>query len=512
MSDDYILEMIDIQKEFPGVKALQSATLKVRNREIHGLVGENGAGKSTLMKVLAGLYTQDSGEIKFQGNDYKNLTPRLVEKLGIHFIHQERQVVPHLTVAESLFLGIEPVFSPFKLLNRRSLEKEAEKVLKEKVGFIVPGDKLIGELTVGEQQLIQISRALLHDPKLIVFDEPTAVLAKKEADKLFEIIREISKSIGIIYISHYFGEILELCNRVTVIRNGTNVDTVNSNEVSIEDLVFLMVGRKIEEQFPVSNRKKGSPLLEVKNLTHKKQFRNVSFTVHSGEILGITGLMGSGHTDLGDSIYDNSSIFSGTIEFEGENISKISPEKAVKLGMGYVPEDRRNLGIVQNMSVRENITLACIKKLSKKGLIKFSEENTTCDELINKLEIRTPGRETAVGSLSGGNQQKVVISKWLSNGSKLYILNQPTSGVDIGAKTEIYSLINKMAEEGAGILLISQDIQEVVGLSDRILVMYRGGIKEEFKGDKHIEDQVIVSMMGGEKNGRKHKKSKSSRK
>jgi len=510
MGDGYILEMVDIQKEFPGVKALQLANLKVKNKEIHGLVGENGAGKSTLMKILAGLYSPDSGEIKFKGRNYKNLTPRIVEKLGIHFIHQERQVVPHLTVAESLFLGIEPVFSPFKLLNRHSMEREAEKILKEKVGFSVSGGKLVGELTVGEHQLLQISRALLHDPKLIIFDEPTAVLAKEEADRLFEIIKELSNKIGIIYISHYFGEILKLCNRVTVIRNGTNVDTVKSNEVSIQNLVFLMVGRNIDEQFSIKKRKKGNVLLEVKKLTHVKEFRNINFKVHSGEIVGLTGLMGSGHTDVGKSIYDNSDILSGSIDFEGKNIQKINPEKAVKLGIGYLPEDRRNLGIVQNMSVRENITLACLKNLSKNGIIKISEENKTCDELIDRLEIRTPGRETTVASLSGGNQQKVVIAKWLSNGSKLYILNQPTSGVDIGAKTEIYSLINKMTEQGAGILLISQDIQEVVGLSDRVLVMYRGEIKEEFEGNKNIEDQVIISMMGGDKNDSKHKNTKSS--
>ncbi|MED1442954.1 MULTISPECIES: sugar ABC transporter ATP-binding protein [Aeribacillus] len=498
MSEDYILEMINISKEFPGVKALQNVNFQLRDGEIHGLIGENGAGKSTLMKILAGIYSQDRGEIRFQGQILDHLTPRFVKKLGIHFIHQERYVVPYLTVAESLFLGIEPAYTPLKLIKRRSMEREAEKVLRETVGIPLPGNKLVRDLTVGEQQLLQICRALLQQPKVIVFDEPTAVLAKREADQLFKIIRELrKKKIGIIYISHYLGEILDICDRITVLRNGGKVNTTETKGLTIEDIVYMMTGRHIGDQFPSKNRTIGKTLLDVKDLTHTTLFRNVSFQIRSGEIVGVTGLMGSGHTELGMAIYDHSGITYGSIEFEGKRLLRINPERAVSLGMGYVHEDRRNLGIIQNMSVRENITLASLKEVSKVGVINTARESQKTAELIEKLEIRTPSQEEAVNYLSGGNQQKVVIAKWLSSGAKLYILNQPTAAVDVGAKAEIYTLINQIVEQGAGVLLISQDLQELVGLCDRILVMYRGEIIQELAGDQLTTDKVMVCMMGG---------------
>ncbi|GEN36289.1 sugar ABC transporter ATP-binding protein [Aneurinibacillus danicus] len=501
MSEDYVLEMISIDKEFPGVKALQNVNFQLRAGEIHGLIGENGAGKSTLMKILAGIYSQDRGEIRFRGHIQAPLTPRLVKKLGIHFIHQERYVVSYLTVAESLFLGIEPAYTPLKLIKRRSMEREAERVLKETVGVSIPGNKLVGDLTVGEQQLLQICRALLQQPKVIVFDEPTAVLAKREAEQLFKIIRELrKKEIGIIYISHYLGEILDICDRITVLRNGVKVNTIEAKGVTIEDIVYMMAGRHIDDQFPSKNRNIGEILLDIKGLTRAALFRNVSFQIRSGEIVGITGLMGSGHTGLGMAIFDNYGITDGSIEFEGKRLSRINPERAVSLGMGYVHEDRRNLGIIQNMSVRENITLASLKDVSKGGVINAARESQKAAKLIEKLEIRTPSQEEAVNYLSGGNQQKVVIAKWLSSRAKLYILNQPTAAVDVGAKAEIYTLISQMAEQGAGVLLISQDLQELVGLCDRILVMYRGEIIQELAGDNLTTDQVMVCMMGGNLN------------
>lgn len=498
MKENYILEMLNIRKEFPGVKALQDVSFQLRDGEIHGLVGENGAGKSTLMKILAGMYSHDSGEILFQGQIQGTLTPKAVEKLGIYFIHQERHVVPYLTVAESLFLGIERTYTPFKLLKRRVMEQEAEKLLSEKVGISIPGNKLVGELTVGEQQLLQICRALLQDPKVIVFDEPTAVLAKREADQLFEIIRELRKrEIGIIYISHYFGEILDICDRITVLRNGAKVDTVSTEGLTIEDIVYMMAGRRIDDQFPSKNWDAGEVLLDVKGLTHATQFRDVNFQIRGGEIVGITGLMGSGHTSIGMSVYNSDGIINGSIEFEGNRLSHINPEKAISLGMGYVPEDRRNLGIVQNMSVRENITLSSLKSVSSNNVVKSDKEQQKVDSLIKKLGIRTPNQEEPVNYLSGGNQQKVVMAKWLSSGAKLYILNQPTSAVDVGAKAEIYALINEVAKEGAGVLLITQDLQELVGLSDRILVMYRGEVIQDLAGKDTTTDQVMVCMMGG---------------
>jgi len=500
MSETYILEMRKMQKKFPGVKALEQVTLQIRTAEIHGLVGENGAGKSTLMKILAGIYSPDEGEIIFCGQKQQSLTVRAVEKLGIHFIHQERQVVAHLTVAESLFLGIEPTFSLFKLLNRKSLEKEAETVIQKTIGYFIQGNKLMADLTVGEQQLLQICRALLHEPKVIVFDEPTAVLAKREADRLFEIIRELGKTISIIYISHYFGEILDLCDRITVLRNGTKVKTLSTQGLKIEDIVFMMSGRSIDEQFPEKNRKQGEVLLEVRNITDEGHFRNVSLTVRSGEIVGLTGLMGSGYNQVGTAIYGHTPITGGSIVFAGKALKSHTIEEAVALGIGYVPEDRRSLGVVQNMSVQENISLASLKALSRYGVIKLGDEQSKAEGLIDKLAIKTPGADAIAGFLSGGNQQKVVLAKWISRGANLYILNQPTAGVDVGAKAEIYALLHQMTKKGVGILLISQDIAELAGLSDRILVMYRGEIVHELDGNTHTGDDVVVAMMGGDQN------------
>jgi ribose transport system ATP-binding protein len=506
MSEEYILEMVNIDKSFPGVKALQDVTFQLRDGEIHGLIGENGAGKSTLMKILAGIYSHNHGEIKFQNVKQERWTAKVIEKLGIQFIHQERHVVPYLTVAESLYLGIEPTYSPLKLINRKKLEKQAEKVLQEKVGLIVKGNKLVGDLTVGEQQLLQICRALLQDPKVIVFDEPTAVLAKREADRLFEIIRDLQKKkIAIIYISHYFAEILDICDCITVLRNGKKVDSVGITGLTIEDIVQMTVGREIGNQFSQKKHSSGDILLEVTDLTHKNDFRDVNFNVRKGEIVGITGLMGSGHTSLAMAIYDHYGIVGGGIHLEGRPLGKVNPEGAIAKGIGYVPEDRRNLGIVQDLSVRENITLASLKSVSRGNVINHKNEKKKVASLIERLAIRTPNQEEPVNFLSGGNQQKVVISKWLSSGVTLYILNQPTAAVDVGAKAEIYSLINELAAEGAGVLLVSQDLQELVGLSNRILVMFRGEIIDELKGNNVTTDQVLVSMMGGNQSGTDNK-------
>jgi len=496
---DYILEMLDISKEFPGVKALQNVTIQIKAGEVHGLVGENGAGKSTIMKILAGLYSNDEGQIIFDGEDVtKKLNARTVEQIGISFIHQERYVAPHLTVAEMLFLGIEKTKSPFKFMKRKEMIKAAEKMLSEKVGIKLSGNKLIGELTVGEQQLIQLCRALMNDPKVIVFDEPTAVLAKKETDRLFKIINQLKKEKGVIYISHYFGEILDLCDRVTVLRNGMKIDTVNACDMTINSLVTMMVGRDVLEQYPAKERNAGEVLLSIKGLTHKKYFKDLSFDIHRGEIVGITGLMGSGHDMVGISIYNNSEIMAGSIEFKGKKMTRISPQIAVKEKMGYLPDDRRGLGAIQAMSVKENITLACLKNIAKKGVISEKEENECADAQIQKLRIKTFNRNMQAGLLSGGNQQKVVLSRWLCASSELYILNQPTSGIDIGARAEIYSIIDRLAKDGAGILMITQDIPELYGMSDRVIVMYRGEKKLEIetKGND-ISDQIIIASMGG---------------
>lgn len=490
-----ILDMKKIDKVFPGVRALDKVDLQVSAREIHGLIGENGAGKSTLMKILSGMYTHDGGTIEFLGKEYKKLDPKLVEEIGISIIHQERQVVPYLSVAESLFLGIEKS----TVLKRKEMEREAEKLIEENLGAHIPGSALMSELTVGEQQLVQICRALMTNPKLIIFDEPTAVLAQKEAQKLFQIIRELKQNVSVIYISHYFGEILDLCDTITVLKNGSKVTTIPAANETIEHLVYLMVGKDVGEQYPPKDRQHGEVVIEIKNLSHKKLFSDVSFHIKAGEILGLTGLMGSGHAEVGEALYDTSGLVGGEILYLGRTLNKLTHESAVALGIGYLPEDRRGKGVIQSGSVKENITLASMKKVCRRGLIDNKKENKDADEHIRQLSIKTPSREEISALLSGGNQQKVVIARWMQADSKLLILNQPTSGVDIGARAEIYSFIHQMAKNGSAVLLISQDIQELVGLSDRIMTMFRGKVTSEFHVEGDITDRVIVSMMGGGK-------------
>lgn len=495
----YLLEMQNITKSFFGIKALNDVTFQIKKGEIHGLVGENGAGKSTIMKILAGIYTKDSGKIIFEGSDIsEKISTKTAEDLGISFIHQERYVVPHLTVAEMLFLGKEVTKTPLHFMQRKKMEEMAEQALQTHLGVRLPGNKRISELTVGEQQLIQICRALLNNPKVIVFDEPTAVLAKKEADLLFKIIRQLRKERGVIYISHYFGEILDLCDEVTVLRNGRKITTQTTQGLTIDQLVSLMIGRSVENQYPKRESRIGEVVLKVQNLCHEKAFHDISFEIHKGEVLGLTGLMGSGHDQLGISLYDSSGITGGSIEFDGQILKKPLPHTCASRGIGYVPDDRRRLGALQVLSVKENETIASLNKVSRHGVISKKKEAETAQSLVEQLNVKTASIDTQCGFLSGGNQQKVVLAKWLSSNAKLYILNQPTSGVDIGARAEIYSIINRVANEGAAVLLITQDIQELYHLSDRVLAIYRGEVVMRCATKDCTDEDIIVAMMGGD--------------
>lgn len=495
---EYILEMRGITKSFYGIKALDDVTLQVKKGEIHGLVGENGAGKSTIMKILAGIYTRDTGEILFEGENITGkISAKNIEELGIGFIHQERYVVPHLTVAEMLFLGNEMTSGPWKLVQRKEMEKKAEEALFTRMGVTIPGNKRVSELTVGEQQLLQICRALLHDPKVVVFDEPTAVLAKKEADRLFQIIRQLRSQCGIIYISHYFGEILDLCDTVTVLRNGQKITTVGTEGMTIDRLVGLMIGRDLSKQYPQKNRQPGDVLLEVNHLGYGKHFQDVSFQVRRGEILGITGLMGSGHDLIGTALYDSDGQTSGEILYKGKLVKDLTPDRSVKRKFAYVPDDRRGLGAIQIMSVKENTTISSLPQVSKMGVIQGKAENERAESFVNRLNIKTAGIHKQCGFLSGGNQQKVVLAKWLSSDAELYILNQPTAGVDIGARAEIYSIIDAVAKDGAAVILITQDIQELYNMADRVITMYRGRVNMDTDVKQCTDEEIIVAMMGG---------------
>ena len=491
------IELRGIAKSFGGAQALTGATLTVKRASVCGLVGQNGAGKSTLIKILAGLYAPDAGEILIDGQAIDRLTPQTAERLGVHFIHQDRLLPPSFTVGEALFLGREPRVRAFPaLVDRRAMRRQAAEVLYDYFGVVLPAGVLISELTAAQKQIVQITRALLHGPSTLVFDEPTAALVTREAEILFALIRRLrSEGITIIYISHYLAEIENLCDSVTVLRNGRDVAVVDPRVISPNAVASLMVARDIKDLFPKRRVAIAEPILSVDRLSAPGKFRNVSFSVRKGEIVGLTGLLGSGVKEVVRALFGLERAH-GDIRIHGSRASLPSPKAAVDAGLAFVPEDRRNDGVGLRLSVLENTTLASLGRFSRRGLMRRSREIAEVDGLIDKLSIRTANRNALVRTLSGGNQQKVALAKWLSRQSGLYILDEPTIGVDVGSKTEIYELIGDLVERGAGVLFLSNDLLELLGLADRILVMYRGEISREFEAASATAAEILAEATG----------------
>ncbi|SDP70917.1 sugar ABC transporter ATP-binding protein [Phyllobacterium sp. OV277] len=493
----YALRLRGLVKRFGGVEALSGATLEVERGTVHGLIGQNGAGKSTLIKILAGLYQPDEGSIEINDISHRRLSAHEVEKLGIHFIHQDRLLVPSFTVGESLFLGREPRLAGLPFLDRRTIRKRAEEILDKYFKLKLPANVLISELTAAQKQIVQITRALLDKPSILVFDEPTAALVRREADILFDLIRRLrADGITIIYISHYLNEIEALCDRATILRNGKDVATIDPRATPASKIASLMVARDIEEMFPKISVTIGEPVLTAKALSKAGKFQNVSLDIRQGEIVGLTGLLGSGAKDLVRVLFGLEAADTGEITIEGEKGRPRSPVAAVAKRLALVPEDRRGDGVALGLSVAENITLASLKRFTGFGFLKRDEEHTEVDRLIEQLAIKTNGRFAPARTLSGGNQQKVALAKWLSRKSTLYILDEPTVGVDIGSKVEIYNLIGKLAERGAGILILSSDLPELIGITDRILVLYRGAVVREFQSSEATPDEVLAEATG----------------
>ena len=496
MSTPDALTMSGIDKAFPGVQALDNASLSVRSGEIHGLVGENGAGKSTIIKVLAGVYSADGGTTEINGAELQSITPQSVNDAGIRFIHQEVSLVPHFTVAESVFMGQE-VSGPFGL-DTRGMRKRAEEFLAESLGAEIQGTTLIRDLSVAQRKLVQIARALIDgQAKLVVFDEPTAVLAAEDIEQLFTAIRGLrDRGIAMVYVSHYLSEIESICDRVTVFRNGTDVgvldlaNDLDAGEVDTGDIISLMVGREISDLYPDRQAGLGEPLLQVSELSDGSSFSDVSFDVKAGEIVGLAGIIGSGRESLVDSIYGIQRS-KGTIRINGQDVSVRQPADAVKAGLVLVPRDRRNDGLVLNMSVADNINVATLEEVSAAGWIKRGKAAARSDELVERLDIRPPRSSTIVQFLSGGNQQKVVLARWLATGSEVYVLDDPTVGVDVGARSEIYKLIGGLADDGAGVLVSSNDLGELLGLCDRVLVMVRG----ELVANTPVDELTLESLL-----------------
>ena len=507
------LRMSGIAKAFPGVQALDGAGLEVLEGEIHGLVGENGAGKSTMIKILAGVYAADAGTVEIGGEILEALTPQAVRDRGVRFIHQEVSLVPHFTVAESVFMAQE--IQGFAGLRKRHMRRRAEEYLAGTLGVELDGGMLIRELTVAQQKLVQIARALVDgEARLVVFDEPTAVLGAGDIEQLFSAIRGLKRhGISMVYVSHYLSEITEICDRVTVFRNGTDVGVLDLEGSAAAgdgtpgqphaggvppEIITLMVGRLITDMYRQRTIRAGEPVLALSALGDGSRFRDVSFEVRAGEIVGLAGIVGSGRLELVEAIYGIRRIRGGEVRIGGAPVRLRSPADAVAAGAVLVPRDRRKDGLVLDMSVGDNINLATLDDVSTRlGWLRRALARARADRLVDRLDVR-PRRSGAItGLLSGGNQQKVVLARWLATGSKVFVLDEPTTGVDIGARTEIYKLITSLAEQQAGVLLSSNNLGELLGLCDRVLVMVRGEIIGEYPTRDLTLDSLVSLATSG---------------
>jgi len=470
--ENILLEMKDIEKRFPGVYALKKCYFGLREGEIHALVGENGAGKSTLMNILTGCIPFDSGEIMLNGEQKLFTEPKQAQLAGISMVHQELNLMENLTVAQNIFIGRE---SKGLFLNEDSINKRARELFKRLNFHIDPKEK-VERLSVSHQQIVEIAKAISYDAKIIVFDEPSATLTDNEIDQLFKIMKELRETgVSMIYISHRMDEIKRISDRVTVMRDGEYIGTKDSRTVEIDEVIQMMVGRVIyEEHKKISLIDKDTPVvLKAENFT-SKDVKNVSFELFKGEILGFAGLIGAGRTELARLIFGADPKESGELYLDGTKVDITSPHKAVENGIGYLSEDRKRYGVVLGMNIANNIVLTKLKNYIKNIFINEKKIMESADEYIKLIDIRTPSAKQLVKSLSGGNQQKVIIAKWLLNNSDILIFDEPTRGIDVGAKSEIYKIMNDLAEQGKSIIMISSELPELIRMSDRVLVMCEG--------------------------------------
>lgn len=489
-----LLEMRDITKRFPGVVALDGVDFELEKGEVHVLLGENGAGKSTLIKILAGAYRPDEGEISLDGEPVVISSATEAQERGISTIYQEFNLVPQLSVAENIFLGRQP--RRFGIVDRRKMRDEARKLL-ERMKVRVEPDALVSALGVAQKQMVEIAKALSLNARILIMDEPTASLSGQEVERLFEIVRGLKEEeVAMIFISHHLEEVAEIGDRVTVLRDGKVVDQVPAT-TELSELVRMMVGRSVEAQFPRRRPEIGEVLLEVKNLSRERVLEEVSFYLRAGEVVGVAGIVGAGRTELARAIFGADPVNSGEVWVEGRRMERGDPREAKRRGMGFVTEDRQGQGIVPPLSVAENLGLASLERSTSVGLVDRRGQREQARKMIENLNIRTPGPEQEIRYLSGGNQQKVVIGKWLLAYSKVLIMDEPTRGIDVGAKVEIYELMNELTENGAGILMISSDLPEVLGMCDRILVMSGGRITGELSAAEANGENVMEHATRG---------------
>ncbi len=487
-----ILKMTNISKSFSGVQALKNASLELRKGEVHALMGENGAGKSTLMKILTGIYSKDSGEIELFGEKAEIQSVKDSQEKGVSIIHQELNMMKDLTVAQNIYIGREPEkYGCF--IDDGKMETDARELLSY-VGVDIPSSAKVGDLTVGKQQMVEIAKAISYNSKLLILDEPTAALTSVEVDELFRIMNELKeKGIGMIYISHRMDEIKRISDRVTVMRDGEYVGTVNTSETDTDEIVRMMVGRTVYgDGKEKSTCPEGSPIvLEVSNLNVGETVKNVSFKLRKGEILGFSGLMGAGRTEVARAVFGADKKDSGEIKVNGESVEIKSPRDAVRKGICYISEDRKRYGLLLDKSVAENSVLASLKKFIKLGFIDDTEARRVAKTVNGKLRTKTPSIHQKVRNLSGGNQQKVVVARWLIKDADIFIFDEPTRGIDIGAKSEMYTLMDDLVKKGKSIIMISSELAEIQRVSDRVIVMCEGRIT----GELPIEDATQENIM-----------------
>lgn len=489
MDNNYILTLKNITKEFPGVKALDDVTINIERGTIHGLVGENGAGKSTLIKVLAGIYQTNKGEIILDGKPCRFNSPIEARRAGISVVHQEIKLAEPLSVAENMFLGNVQLKNG--LVDWKGMRRRAREIVED-LGMDIDINAQVSSLTVAKKQIVEIMHAINNNSRILIMDEPSAVLTDRELEVMFRIVKQLrDKGITIIYISHRLDEIFGLCSNVSVLRDGCHIDTIPVASVDRQGLINMMVGREMGQEYPKEVGNVGGTILEVKNLS-RGILQDISFEVKSGEVFGISGLVGAGRTELARAILGIDKPESGEVYVRGKKVHYRTFADAIRDGLGLIPEDRKLQGLVQIMSVKRNTTLVNMKRVLRAGVISSSLEEKLSKEYANKLHVVTPSMETEVQYLSGGNQQKVVIAKWLFQNSEILFLDEPTRGIDVGAKAEIYRLINRMAKEGKTIIMISSEMPELLGMCDRIMVMHEGHKMGELNAAEATQEKIMA--------------------
>jgi ribose transport system ATP-binding protein len=492
---DTVLDVNRISKEFPGVKALDAVDLHLKRGEVHALIGENGAGKSTLIKILAGVYVKDEGEILFEGSPVDISNPADSLKLGIKVVFQELSLIQHMTVGENVFLESFPL-KKNKTINWESLYAKTQELL-DSIGLDIGPKTKVYKLTVSQQQMVEIARALSHEAKVIIMDEPTSALTPNEVEHLFDVIRKLKeRGLAILYVTHKLEEVMAICDCVTVFRDGKLISTRKVSETSTDELVTDMVGRSIKTLFPRSHAGKGDVMLDVRSLSTEKKLKDVNFHVAAGEVVGIFGLMGAGRTELAKAMFGLDAVSSGRISIQGEELKLGSTSQSTKMGLGYLTEDRKGEGLVLQMSVAQNITLPSLEDISSAGFIRRKEESARSQEFVEAFSIKTPSLRQKVMYLSGGNQQKVLLARWLMKKLKVIILDEPTRGIDVGAKAEIHKLIDELASQGLAIVVMTSEMPELLGVSDHIIVMCDGRITGEFDRETAEMEKILEAAIG----------------